>query len=379
VFLAPVLLPVLVAASQGCNGDALTTTPDAGPPPGGLTPEQAAQVVARIGDKTVTLGDFAAALERMDQYDRLRYQTKERRRELLSEIVDVELLADEARRRGLDKEPEVEEAIRQILRDAILAKVRDTLPTPAEIPADEVKAYYEANADKFTEPERRRVSAIVLDDRATADKALEEAKAVTTTFQWGEIFARHSLNSPVRKPGATQATIEMLGDLGVVGPLSDPKGGNVRVPMPVRAAVFTLAKAGDVHPTAIESEGKWFVIRLTSITPGHKRTMAEAERSIRVALLQQRLEEKEKALEADLRKRYPVAVDEAVLGTVRAPKLPDATSGASPWVRGSAWPEASGGSSAAPPGSLAPPGSSAAAAGSAASPASATPSARPKR
>src|SRR5687767_12286216 len=84
---------------SGCDEGALPPgVADAGTPPAGLTPEQAAQVVARVGERTITLGDFAAVLERMNQFDRLRYESKERRRELLQELIDVELLAAEARR-----------------------------------------------------------------------------------------------------------------------------------------------------------------------------------------------------------------------------------------------------------------------------------------
>jgi hypothetical protein len=96
-----------------------------------LSTEQAGRIVAKIGDKNVTLCDFARTLDRMGPMDRLRYRSKERRRELLNDLVDVELLAQEARRRGLDKQPDVEEGIRQILRDALLAQARDALPALA--------------------------------------------------------------------------------------------------------------------------------------------------------------------------------------------------------------------------------------------------------
>lgn len=320
-------LTVGATGATGCNGKALEGGGDAGPPPGGLTPEQASQVVARVGGQAITLGDFAAALERMDQFDRLRYQTKERRRELLGEIVDLELLAQEARRRGLDKQPEVEEAVRQVLRDAALAKARDQVPAPAEIPAAEVRAYYEANQDKFIEPERRRVAAIVLADEAEAQKVLEAAKNAPSAQAWGELVQKHSITAGVRK-GPTDPT-ELQGDLGIVGPPGDAKGGNARVLPPVRAAVFKLAKAGAVGPEVISADGKFWVIRLMGITPPHARTLADSDRAIRVAIIQQKIEEREKAYEAELRKKYKVEIDEKVLSEVKVPAIPDATSGAS--------------------------------------------------
>ena len=163
---AHALLVLLCAAPLfgGCNESSIKAQQQAegGPPIAGLNAQDAARILAKVGDRPITLGDYAKTLDRMDPFDRLRYQTKERRRELLNEMINVELLASEAKRRGLDKEPETEEAVRTILRDAMLAETRSDLPTPAEIPADEVRAFFEANGDKFSEPERRRVAAVVL-------------------------------------------------------------------------------------------------------------------------------------------------------------------------------------------------------------------------
>ncbi|RYE88702.1 MAG: hypothetical protein EOO75_13010 [Myxococcales bacterium] len=82
--------------------------------PGNLPPEEAARVLARVGDRTITLGDYAAALERMNDFDRMRYQAPDKRRELLNEMIDFELLALEARRQGLDKSPELIAAQRRL-------------------------------------------------------------------------------------------------------------------------------------------------------------------------------------------------------------------------------------------------------------------------
>src|SRR5262249_45583676 len=110
----------------------------AGARAGGLTAEEAAQVLARVGDHTITLGDYVAALEHMSQFDRMRYRAPERRKDLLREMIDVMLLADEARERGYDKDPITEQEIREIIRDAYFARAREAAPTPAEIPDQEV-------------------------------------------------------------------------------------------------------------------------------------------------------------------------------------------------------------------------------------------------
>ncbi len=333
---AILLVPALLAAlGSACNDAAVDNAPEAGStaePVGGLTPDQTAKVVAKVGDRVITLGDFARTLERMDPFDRLRFQTKERRRELLTEMIDVELLAQEAKRRGLDKRPEVQDALRQLYRDALLQKMRDSLPPPAGLTGDEVKAYYEANVDRYNEPERRRVSAIVMTNKVEADKVLKLAQKVKTGAEWGELFLKNSTTAPKTK-GANDP-VDLAGDLGIVGPPDDPKGGNLKVPEAVRAVVFKLASKEQVADALVEAEGKQYIVRCSGITPGHRRTLQEADRSIRVAILQQRMADMEKKLDGELRAKFPVQIDDKILGDIKLPSaLVDAATAPSPWSK----------------------------------------------
>ncbi|MEO7328627.1 MAG: peptidylprolyl isomerase [Minicystis sp.] len=310
---------LLAVLPMGCNEAALQQPPaDSGPPIGGLTAKEASQVIAKVDDHAITLGEFAKTLERMDQFDRLRYQSKERRRELLNEMIDVELLAAEARRRGLDKDPETEDQIRGILCDAMVAKSREGMPSPAQIPAEEVRAYYEANLARFSEPERRRVAAIVMTDKKEAQKVLKEAQKATSPGAWGELFVKHSTTA--KKGDGPLAPAELAGDLGIVGPMDDAKGGNGNVPDPARAAAFKMGGPGSVSSELLEIEGKQFILRINGVTASHKRTLAESDRSIRVLLTQEKMAQREEALEADLRKKFPVQVDDKALAAVKVPE-----------------------------------------------------------
>ena len=329
-------VPALVASmASGCNESALQQVPEAGAtaaPIGGLSADQASKIVAQVGDRAITLGDFARTLDRMDPFDRLRYQTKERRRELLSEMIDVELLAQEARRRGIDKRPEVQDALRQLYRDALLQKLRDTMPPPAGIPAEEVKAYYDANADRYNEPERRRVSAIVMTSKADAEKVLKLAQKAKNATEWGQLFLENSITAPKTK--RPNDPVDLACDLGIVGPPGDPKGGSSKVPEPVREAAFKLPTVGAVADAIIETEGKFFIVRLSGMTAGHRRTLQEADRSIRVAILQQRLQDMEKKLDQELRAKFPIEINEKALADIQLPAaFVDAATAPSPWSK----------------------------------------------
>ncbi|MGH7437034.1 MAG: peptidyl-prolyl cis-trans isomerase [Polyangiaceae bacterium] len=314
-WLGAALAVTFAIGATACKKPADTTPlpAEAAAPTGGLTPEQAAQVLAHVGDHTITLGDYAAALEHMSRFDRMRYQAPERRRELLDELIDVVLLADEARERGYDKDPVVEQEIREVLRDAYFAKARESAPTPAEIPEPEVRAYYEAHQGDFHDPERRRVSAIVLPSAAAAGPVLDAAKVATPT-QWGDLVKTKSIDPEAR----ANVPADLAGDLGFTSPPGDDRGSSTRIPAEVRAAVFEAHAVGDVVPKVVASGSKFYVVKFASKSDAHDRSLADADRTIRVKLAQDALVAKENAMIDELRKQYPVQIDEAALARVAA-------------------------------------------------------------
>ncbi len=293
--------------------------------------DDSAQVLARVGEHTITLGDFLAALEHMDQFDRLRYQAPERRKELLHEMIDVMLLADEARARGYDQDPETQEELRQILRDAVIRSARQAAPAPNDIAPEEVAAYYNAHKEDFHDPERRRISAVVLAHTAAASavlevtrKAAEKADASPSADGradvWGDLVRTRSIDPQ----GATAMPPDLAGDLGFTSPPGDPRGVNPRIPEEVRAAAFEIARPGDVLPRVVEAKSpadgssRFYVIKLVAKVDGHDRSLADAERSIRVKLAEEKANASEAALLDDLRKQYPVRIDESALAEVHA-------------------------------------------------------------
>jgi peptidyl-prolyl cis-trans isomerase C len=324
---AIVMAAALVAANAGCDGCKSSSSggllADTGAVAVGvLTPEQAAQVLARVGDHTITLGDFEATLEHMDQFDRMRYQAPERRKELLGEMIDVMLLADEARDKGYDRDPVTQQELREILRDAILKKARQGVPQPNEIPVEEVRAYYEHHRSDFHDPERRRVAVITLATDAAAQSTLDAARKATAT-QWGELVRTRSIDASAK----AGAPLDLAGDMGFVSPPGDTHGTNTRVPDEVRAAAFTLEKVGDVAPRIVRSGGKLYVVKLTGKTDPRDRTFEESERPIRVKLAQDEIRAREDALLEELKKQFPVQIDEAALAQVVV-ELPPVDAGA---------------------------------------------------
>ncbi len=311
-------LLALAVLACGCDTKPKTASApsaSASAAPSGLTPELAARVLAKVGQRQITLGEFAATLERMDPFERLRYQSADRRKQLLDELIDLELLAEEARRRGLDKQPETEERVRQMLRDELLAQVRTSGLSPSDVSEADARRYYEEHRDDFREPERRRVAHLVVPSEAEA-KALLEKASQASPAEWGKLVAEKSRDT---RSKVAALPPELAGDLGIVGPPGHARGENPNVPEALRAAVFEIDRVGGVLPRLVRGPSGFHVVRMTGKTDARDRSFADAERSIRVALVQARIRAREAELEAELKKKYPVSIDEAQLAKIPLP------------------------------------------------------------
>ena len=316
-------MATLLAACDRKQADSTPTEPSAAP---SVVSVDRSKVLAKVGDRTITLGDYAEALERMDEFERLRYQTKDRRRQLLDEMIDVELLAREAERRGLDQRPETQELLRQFLRDEVLRKLRDELPSVDELPEQDVRRYYDEHQPDFADPERRRVSVIAVGSKVLAEKLLGEAKTASPEA-WGDLVKRHSLKGRKPQPEGERTARppkELAGDLGIVGPPGDERGDNPQVPPAVREAVFTLKELGDLYPDVVGAGGLFYVVRLMGKTAARQRAFDEADRTIRVRLLQAKLHEAERQLEQRLREETKIEIDQAALAKVKLPAAAEA-------------------------------------------------------
>jgi peptidyl-prolyl cis-trans isomerase C len=312
------LLAGLATGCDGCSDDERpASAPDAGVARQ-LSPAQASQVLARVGERTITLGDYAAALERMDPFERMRYQTEDRRQALLDEMINVELLAREAERRGIDRRPETIELVRQYQRDEVLARLRASLPRPSDLPEAAVSQYYQEHRAEFFEPELRRGAEIVVDDAAVARDIVRQA-AGATPERWLELVQKYA---PAAAPPPGDRTsprppIEVPGDLGYLA--AQPDQPSDPLPAAVREALFAIPRDGDVYPSPVAAGGRQHVVRRVSVREARQRSLAEVDALIRVRLIEARQVEARRQLLDRLRASTPLQVEQAALDRVEPP------------------------------------------------------------
>ena len=296
-------------------------------------------MVAKVGATVITVGEFQERINKQSPFVRARYTTNEKKKEFLDSLIRFEVMANEAERRGYDKDPEVLRVMKQQMISKFLQKDFESKLKVEDVPDADVEKYYKEHPAEFNQKDEVRVSEVVAKDKAKADKAYAEAKALPKIAaaapapegnqkQFKDIVAKYGDDDEAKQRG---------GDLGFFDKES------TRYPKPVVEAAFKLAEVGDVA-APIKVEKGWSVIRLTQKRPGFNRPLAEVKRQIQQRLFR---DTRTKAMDnfvAELKKKSVIDVNENNLAKV----VIDTGAGAGP---------AAGGPMGGPPGmSFGPPG-----------------------
>lgn len=230
-----VLLAALAAAACGCKACGVSRA------------EPGAEIVARYSGGEVTSAEIQREANRMPPALREQFETVNGRRELVSAMIDKRLLFEEARRRELPAEPDIARQVRELEErlaiQALLAAEEKKVPPPTEA---EARAWFDAHAEAFAQPERLRVARVLARVQPGASDrertfARERAARFAERLRRGEPIASVARDGdgPEREKG---------GDLGFV-----TRG--VAANAAAAKAAFALAEPGAVSPVFQDEAG----------------------------------------------------------------------------------------------------------------------------
>ena len=204
---------------------------DAGPSPRRSSPDKQAAPGARARRRqNITLGDYTAALEHMDQFDRLRYQSPERRKSSRRDDHGGLPILPGGHREGLRPGPPRAAGSARSSATRCSPRRGKDAPTPAPDPGSgRPRVVRSASCRIQGTPERRRVSVVTSESSLPTSSPGEETSPVV----WGDLMLRSKSIDPQAR---ANVPIDFVGDLGIVSPPTDPRGENPRVPQEVRAA-----------------------------------------------------------------------------------------------------------------------------------------------
>jgi peptidyl-prolyl cis-trans isomerase C len=221
----------------------------------------------------------------------------------------------EARRRGLENDPEVRAAIEKILVHKLTRDYSEQQDKSNPIPEAEVRRYYEQHKAEFVSPTRVRISHLFL---AAPEGDPKRAKATAeATKLLAQIFAKEAkgqkqvLETTASQRSEDAATKATGGDLGFKTreELAQAWG------QPLADAALALKSPNDIGPVVATSKGI-HLIKLLGRHEGYETPFETARSRIEPRLKQQRQTVTLDALIAELKKTTKVTIDEKALAKV---------------------------------------------------------------
>ncbi len=306
-----VAIGLVCALASGCKKKETAGTDKDGAPGQGRVqkaPPQSAEEMktplAKIDDVTITLGEFQERINRQSPYIRARYTSLEQKKEFLDSLVRFEVLAKEAYRRGLDKDPEVVRTMKQVMIQKLMRDQFDAKVTADTVPETELKAYYDANLAEYVKPEEVRVSAVILKNKAQADRVALEARgdAGKTNKGFRDLVMKYSADEETKLRG---------GDLRYLDT------ANKELPAPVVKAAFSLVNTGDVSTAIDAGNGTWYVLKQTGRRKSMTKSFEDAKPQIRNKLFRESRLKAQKDFVDGLKAKAKVEINEANLAKVR--------------------------------------------------------------
>jgi parvulin-like peptidyl-prolyl isomerase len=259
---------------------------------GGL---QASDVLATVNGEKITKEDLNTFLRQIQPNQPISYEMLDpkNRKDLLDAYIEMDLVAEAAKKAGLEKDPEfrkmLELAKKKLLINAYAKKQFESMV----VSDSEAKEYYQKHADKFKLPEKVHARHILLKDEKKAKEVIAQLKGLQ-----GEAL---------KKKFIELAKKESTGPTG-------PKGGDLgfftkdQMVLPFSKAAFALKK-GEVSAKPVKTQFGWHVIYLEDRKPTQTVPFDAAKEKIIAKLRQERFAEKMKKETESLKKAAKITIE----------------------------------------------------------------------
>jgi len=241
-------------------------------------------VVAKIGDRKITLSEFNKMLGYLDsEKQKLIEKNPQLKENLLQQYIQGIVISKLAKKKGFDKNPELKEQLEMITDNYIAIEyLKKEVANKVEVSEEDIKAYYESHKDEFKTPEMVRSRHILIKtDPSASDsdkkKAREKAEEILKKIKAGEDFAKLASDVSDDTGSKTKG-----GELGFF-----TKGRMVK---PFEDAAFSL-KPGEVSGI-VETQFGYHIIKVEEKKEPGMEPFDTAKEKIKQKLLQERTKAK---------------------------------------------------------------------------------------
>lgn len=226
----------------------------------------------------------------------------------IEEIITMELLYQEAKKRKLQYEPEMHRKIKQLLANKLLqSHIENSLPVTS-FSETKTKQYFLKHQNRFNRGAQVRLADIFITSEISGtgesrqkqrDKANEALSAAL------EIEGQRSGFGMLIRRYSDKHSNYLLGNTGYFGRDGSPVG----IEPEVVEAAFEIKKTGDIYPQVIETKRGFHIIMLTGKKAPLQREYEILKPQVRHAMLKERRQNAKNALINDLKKNSRVEVN----------------------------------------------------------------------
>ena len=152
------------------------------------------EIAVRIGKRAITNEEIEMAINRLPEQARKGLNSNDAKLRFVREYVATEVLYEKAKKLGLDKNINIRAAVEDFKKQLVLQELlRDEIKKELKVSPEDVSLYYKANKDRYSVPERAKVSFLELDGLAKSDEAAAKlrqgkGKKIEQWIEKGSIF-----------------------------------------------------------------------------------------------------------------------------------------------------------------------------------------------
>jgi parvulin-like peptidyl-prolyl isomerase len=133
--------------------------------------------LAKVGNVTITQSDYDKEFQSLPDYARQLFADGEGKEKFLNEIINKEMLYQEALKKNLDKSPEFREKLEEFKKLTLVTELFEKeILTGAKVSDEEAKEYYEKHREEFTPITQIKASHILVKTESEAGKVFDRLK-----------------------------------------------------------------------------------------------------------------------------------------------------------------------------------------------------------
>ena len=262
-----VLTTMFVCISCSCDNSANALYPNDG----------GTKTIAEFGGVKLSDKYIKAYVDNLNDYLKSRYNTPERKEELITKIIEGELIARKAVMDGALEDPILLSQVKNtIARYYSGTKMKLQIEEAIKVTEDDMKKYYEEKKETFNTPEKVKASHILIKTGENRDKeaakklagqvAAEARKSAKDMGSFAKLAEKYSEDEGSKKRGGDLGYFERTEEGGkMVKEFSD--------------GAFALKEVGDISDP-VESEFGFHVIKLTGKREKIEKTFEDVKNSI---------------------------------------------------------------------------------------------------